>query len=142
MRRRDLIGSFYAAAALGPLAARAQQKRVPVVGFLSFTFGSGDPLPGVVQAFLAGLEETGHVAGRDVTIEYRWAESRPDRLPVLAADLVGRKVDLIATEGGNPPAHAAKNATSKIPIVFTAGDLVGDGLVASLARPGGNLTGI
>jgi len=125
-----------------PFAARAQQKRVPVIGFLSFTFGSGDPLPPVAQAFLAGLEETGHVAGRDVTIEYRWAESKPDRLPALAADLVGRKVDLIATEGGNPPVHAAKNATSTIPIVFTAADPVAEGLVASLARPGGNLTGI
>ena len=125
-----------------PFAARAQQKRVPVIGFLSFTFGLGDPLPPVAQAFLAGLEETGYVAGRDVTIEYRWAESKPDRLPALAADLVGRKVDLIATEGGNPPVHAAKNATSTIPIVFTAADPVGDGLVTSLARPSGNLTGI
>jgi putative ABC transport system substrate-binding protein len=129
------------AAAGYPLAARAQQKRLPVIGFLGFTFGAGDPLPRVVQEFLAGLEDTGHVAGRDVTIEYRWAESRPDRLPALAADLVGRKVDLIATEGGNPPVHAAKNATSNIPIVFTASDPVGDGLVASLARPSGNLTG-
>src|SRR5215471_16821589 len=125
-----------------PFAARTQQKRVPVIGFLSFTFGSGDPLPPVAQAFLAGLEETGYVAGRDVTIEYRWAESKPDRLPALAADLVGRKVDLIATEGGNPPVHAAKNATSTIPIVFTGADPVGEGLVTSLARPSGNLTGI
>jgi putative ABC transport system substrate-binding protein len=125
-----------------PRFARAEQKPMPVIGFLSFTPGSGDPLPGVVQEFLAGLEETGHVAGRDVMIEYRWADSRPDRLPALAADLVGRNVDLIATEGGNLAVHAAKNATSKIPIVFTAGDPVGDGLVTSLARPSGNLTGI
>ena len=103
---------------------------------------SGRPIPSVVQAFLAGLEETGHVAGRNVTIEYRWAASRDDRLPALAADLVGRKVDLIATEGGNAPVRAAKNATSEIPIVFTASDPVGAGLVASLARPGGNVTGI
>jgi putative ABC transport system substrate-binding protein len=141
MRRREFIGIAGGAAAW-PLVARAHQKPMPVIGFLRFTFSSGDPLPGVVQAFLAGLEETGHVAGRDVTIEYRWAESRSDRLPALAADLVGRKVDLIATEGGNPAVHAAKNATSKIPIVFTGGDPVGDGLVASLARPSGNLTGI
>ena len=142
MRRRQLMLLLSGASVSWPLAARAQQKRVPVIGFLSFTFGSGDPLPPVAQAFLAGLEETGHVAGRDVTIEYRWAESKPDRLPALAADLVGRKVDLIATEGGNPPVHAAKNATSTIPIVFTAADPVAEGLVASLARPGGNLTGI
>jgi putative ABC transport system substrate-binding protein len=140
MYRRTFMALAGAAAGY-PLAARAQQKRLPVIGFLGFTFGAGDPLPRVVQEFLAGLEDTGHVAGRDVTIEYRWAESRPDRLPALAADLVGRKVDLIATEGGNPPVHAAKNATSNIPIVFTAGDPVGDGLVASLARPSGNLTG-
>src|SRR5215831_14417480 len=116
MRRRDFIGIASGAAVAVPFAGRAQQKRVPVIGFLSFTPGSGDPLPRVVEAFLKGLEETGYVAGRDVTIEYRWAESRPDRLPALAADLVGRKVDLIATEGGNMAVHAAKNATSKIPI--------------------------
>src|SRR4051812_32970372 len=141
MRRREFIG-IAGGVAVWPLAARGQQKPMPVIGFLGFTFSSGDPLPAVVQAFLAGLEETGHIAGRDVTIEYRWAEGRPDRLPALAADLVSRKVDLIATEGGNLSVHAAKNATSEIPIVFTAGDPVGDGLVVSLGRPSGNLTGI
>jgi putative ABC transport system substrate-binding protein len=141
MDRRSFMVLVGATAGV-PFAARAQQKRVPAIGFFGFTFGSGDPLPPVVQAFLAGLEEAGYVAGRDVTIEYRWAESRSDRLPALAADLVARKVDLIATEGGNPPIHAAKNATSSIPIVFTSDDPVAEGLVASLARPGGNLTGI
>jgi ABC-type uncharacterized transport system substrate-binding protein len=142
MRRREFIGIAGGAAVAVPFGGQAQQKQVPVIGFLSFSSGAGDPLPRVVQEFLAGLEETGHVAGRDVTIEYRWAESRPDRLSALASDLVSRKVDLIATEGGNPPVHAAKDATSKIPIVFTGTDPVGDGLVASLARPSGNLTGI
>jgi ABC-type uncharacterized transport system substrate-binding protein len=140
MRRRDLLALVAGVTTLRPLAARAQQKAIPVIGFLSN--GSDDLIQHVVRAFLAGLEETGHVAGRNVTIEYRWAESRYDRLPALAADLVRRKVDLIATEGGNVTAQAAKNATSEIPIVFTGSDPVEDHLVASLARPGGNLTGI
>jgi putative tryptophan/tyrosine transport system substrate-binding protein len=121
-------------------AVRAQQKVMPVIGFLSSL--SPGPLAASVTAFHQGLSETGYVEGQGVAIEYRWAEGRYDRLPALAADLVGRKVDLIVASGGNPSARAAKNATSTIPIVFTAvGDPVEDGLITSLARPGGNITG-
>jgi len=135
-----LIGS---AALTWPFVARAQQKPMPVIGFLSTTLpGSGPDVP-LVAAFRQGLSETGYVDGQNVAIEYRWAEGRYDRLPELAADLVGRKVDLIATLGGPPSVHAAKNATSAIPIVFvTSGDPIEEGLIASLARPGGNLTGV
>jgi putative ABC transport system substrate-binding protein len=138
MRRREvmvLLGAMTAARAL-----RAQQKAMPVIGFLV----SGSPSPGApnLPAFHQGLGEIGYVEGQNVAIEYRWAESRYDRLPTLAADLVGRKVDVIATVG-MPSALAAKSATSTIPIVFNVGiDPVADGLVASLARPGGNLTGV
>jgi putative ABC transport system substrate-binding protein len=138
--RRALI-SLVVGATTWPLAVRAQQKAMPVIGFLS-SAGPGALAPRLA-AFRQGLSETGYVEGQNVAIEYRWAEGRFDRLPELAADLVGHKVDVIATSGGDFTAVAAKNATSSIPIVFlAAGDPVENGLIASLARPGGNLTGV
>jgi putative ABC transport system substrate-binding protein len=138
MRRRELL-LLLGGAMTAPRALRAQQKATPVIGLL----GSIGPIAPQVAAFLQGLSQTGYVEGQNVTIEYRWAEGSYDRLPALAADLVGRNVDLIVATGGDVSALAAKSATSTIPIVFTAigRDPVGLGLVASLARPGGNVTG-
>jgi len=138
VNRRNLMlllgGAMIAARAL-----RAQQKAMPVIGYLSSN--SPSPSAALLAAFGQGLGEVGYAEGQNVAIEYRWAEGRYDRLPALAADLVGRKVDVIAATGGS--AHAAKNATSTIPIVFTgSGDPVGDGLIATLSRPGGNVTGV
>jgi putative ABC transport system substrate-binding protein len=139
MRRRDLILGIGAAACLWPLSAGTQPKPTPVIGYLVST--SPGPSAPFVAAFRQGLGEAGWVEGKNVAIEYRWAEGQYDRLPALAADLVNRKVDLIVA-GASPAALAAKSATTTTPIVFVAvADPVAVGLVTSLARPGGNITG-
>jgi putative ABC transport system substrate-binding protein len=142
MHRRRFIALLGAAMTAAGPSLHAQQKAMPVIDFLSVS--SPPPNPGdlVRGPVHQGMSETGFVEGQNMVWEYRWAGGHYDQLPALAANLVARKVDLIVTAGGAPPALAAKNATSTIPIVFTeVGDPVGFGLVASLARPGGNLTG-
>src|SRR4029079_1084377 len=140
MRRREFIAAIGGAAAVWPFAVRAQQPATPVIGYL----GIGSPdTDGSLAAFRQGLSEAGYAEGQSVTIEYRWAEGNPERFPALAAELVMLTVHVMLTARCTLAAIAAKRATATIPIVFTSvGDPVEEGLVASLARPGGNVTGL
>ena len=140
MDRRRCIALFGGAIAL-PCVAAAQQKAMPVIGYLAV--GGPDPENSFQAAFRQGLSEAGYVDGQNVRIEYRWAEGKPERFPALATELVTPNVDVIASAGGTLAALAAKRATTSIPIVpLGVGDPVAEGLVASLAHPGGNITGL
>src|SRR5215472_16523461 len=141
MRRRDFIKATAAVTTTWPLAARAQQSAMPVVGYLSA--GTPEMMRDYVAAFNRSLADQGFTEGRNIGIEYRWTEGHNDRLPALAADLVRHQVTVIVVGGSTPGSLAAKAATETIPIVFFVGtDPVGVGLVASLAHPGANITGV
>ena len=140
MKRRDLIALLASAPVASPFAARAQ-KAIPVIGYLSG--GSASFYTTILPSFHEGLRESGYVEGKNIAIEYRWADGHYDRLPAMAAEFVDRRVDLIVAGGGVQSLRSAKKATATIPIVFSSGsDPIAEGLVASLARPGGNLTGV
>jgi putative ABC transport system substrate-binding protein len=142
MRRREFIGVLVAALVV-PVPARADQTAMPVIGLLGAATPDDAEVARNIAAFRRGLAEMGYVEGHTVHIDYLWADGHYDRLPALAAELVARRVDVIVNEGGGPSLLAAKNATATIPIVFHTGtDPVADGLVQSLAHPGGNLTGV
>ena len=139
MRRREFI-TLLGGAATWPLAARAQQPTRPVIGYLHS--GSPEPRAAMIGAFRQGLKEAGYVEGQNVDIEFRWGEGQATQLPMLAAELVAKKVAVVATGGGDQPAQAAQRASATIPIVCVTSDPVKSGLVTNVHRPGGNLTGV